>query len=187
MRILGNSLTTPQAIQCLGQAVQILRPEQPFSMDAAIDACMTARLRSDNFLVYPCELGWVAVTPELYQEVLPRLSTKSPWGQLRLQDSPVLHSIWISDEVDTIQIQVVFPPGISVDRLVEFWDLQVPLNNASEIMPLILPPMHDGAVPPTQPVDARLEVLQLPPLPSLVCLIGRRACHDLEQVGRISS
>ena len=57
---------------------------------------MSARLRNDNFLVYPCDQGWVAVTSDLWHEVLPHLSAKSPWGRVSSAYRTLLY--------DTIQV-----------------------------------------------------------------------------------
>ena len=50
MRLLGNCLTTPQAIVCLGHAIPMLRPQAGFDLDVAVQD----RLRTDSAMTTLC-------------------------------------------------------------------------------------------------------------------------------------
>ena len=159
MRILGNSLAVPQALQCLARAMSLIRyPGDDSLLQRLMDLCLDIRIHCRNYIVLPCDMGWVLCRKDQALSLAARLPSQCPWGQLRPPEEALLMSHWCADELQGVHFAL--PPGISLIAVLNAFGLDLPPDYAPHAAHGVCP--SRTSMLPTQPQDGVLEVPVLP-------------------------
>ena len=178
MRGLGNSLAVPQALMCLLRAVAVACPVlADTALTDMLELCMSSRIHNENFIIYPCDLGWCLCKLEQSGEVLSLLSCSAPWGQLCPRQALRFHQWLCYDEFQ--RICLVLPEGVPLVQALRLWNRDLSESDAL-VMDLSPPVLFEGPLPSTC-----TSVVELPELPSLRLEDMPCAGPDAHQAGLI--
>ena len=132
MRVIGNSLATPQAMHAVAYAVSCLQ-----EAGTKVDPCQAVlwsigdRQKSQQVVFVPLRDGWVMCTAAQVPVAMARLRAACPWGQLPLPEEPDFQAVLLHDSSD--QLTLAIGQGMSLHTVLGSLGFEYELEDLTQV------------------------------------------------------
>ena len=163
MRVIGNSLATPQAMSAVAYAVSCLQPP-----GAKVDPCEAIlwsigdRQKAGQVAFVPLRDGWVMCNATQIPMAMARLRPACPWGQIPLPAEPEFWAVLLHDASD--QVPLVVGQGMSLRLVLESLGFDYEIEDLSEVH---VSPASGHQCIASSVLHQRHSLVELPTLPWL--------------------